>query len=323
MSVNFWTAEELGEVAACASRKMLRASGSDPLSRLTALLADYSRANAGAYNASYKENVPAVSAGEIMQAAAPVAARLEADGPQATRTCDRANGVAGLLAYNAVANDGRDFLGEALGRKLKPVITATRSAHAEFVRMDEAREESQRVGHIKAAAGFKGSAVGGKAYKAPPPNVVDRGNGPFEDYDRRTTVNRVKKALNARTGRPWVVSTSKSYLDGVNIDAPEARKTCFRDGRAVVSKRELGEWWDRHGYGTMTEKQAEDLFTSMCNDDRRTLADALGFDKDSHSRRQIMERGEYHCFASGCSADTVARAEGRPSTTRMRSYEYD
>jgi hypothetical protein len=338
MSVILWSAEELGQVAACASREMPRVVGTDPVKGIAQKLAEYSRANTNAFKSQYKDkeaqSAEALDSMSILRSARLIEDELRRDGPEATKACERAKGTAELLAYNAIDNSGKSFLPEAMHGFIRGVAGAATRAHATFIRNDKAREDATRAVEVRLAAEGRAVTVPSTLRPFTPPNAVTRETSRYvgkypnqtvekyavEEYTPTEAVRRIKNALKARTGRAWSVHNSNSR-EGVKIDAPDARKVCFRNGQSTISRKEMERWWGEHGYGALDEKKAEAIFDAMCNDDRALLSKAL--DREHRPNFRGEYPADYDCWGYGCRANTVARAEGRKPTTDVTKYEYD
>lgn len=99
--------------------------------------------------------------------------------------------------------------------------------------------------------------------------------------DRDETIARIRRALRERTGRPWSVAGGRGTAWGwIRVTAPPARS---------------------EGYGVMTEE------------DRATLASALGLDRVHHQGVNIPASRDYR-------AEYVDRAEGRPPSVNAQPY---
>lgn len=315
MSVIFYQPRELGEAAACASIASPQPVGGDIVGMLSRRLAEFSKANAQAFNHTYKEKEQGYSAAEIEREARTILEQIR-NAPPPKGACSTARHN---FLYNAVANDGTDFASDEVRRAVEQIDRQTDRAaklyerkDAEFDRVERERMISEvKAGRFETAK----PAAGLKSYKPPPPVFVDD----EERYDRRTAVNRIKKALKARTGRDFSVKTSDTYYDSIDINVPKARRECYLDGRRSVSQRELKDKWREIGIGPLTEKNAEDLFEYACRDDRELLAKAMQVEPD----RDGTYPSKYDCFGSNCTPISVALAEGRTPTSKYRKYEFD
>ena len=321
MSVIFYRAEELGETAACASIASPQLVGGDIIGMLSRRLAEFSKANANAYAHTYgaadakKYGIKAHDAGSIeAQARAYLDAIKGAPPPKGA--CSRAQHN---LAYNAVANDGTDFASEELKRAIGQLASQAERAAKLYERKDAAYDAAIQAREVEEAKAGRYEMMpaqeGLKPYKPPAP-VFD---GDRERYDKRTAVNRIKKALKARTGRDYNVKTSNTWQDSIDIRVPEERRECFFDGRRTVSQREMRERWAEAHYGKYDPEKADDLFKYPCKDDRELLAKAMDMSRDYRGELP----SEYSCFGHNCTPVSVALAEGRKSTMRTSRYDYD
>lgn len=317
MSVIFYSKEELGEVAACASIASPQLVGGDVIGMLSRRLSDFSRANEDAYVRTYGsgDGVRAHSSGAIEREAR---AYLDAikGAPPPKGACSRAEHN---LAYNAVANDGTDYASDQLKQAIAQISGQAERAAKIYQRKDAAYDAEIHAQEVAAAKAGRGRSMpakpGLKPYKPPAP-VFD---GDVERYDKRTAVARIKKALKARTGRDFNVKTSNTWQDSIDIRVPEARRECFFDGRRTVSQREMRERWEQSHYGKYDPEKADDLFKYPCADDRELLANAMDMSRDYAG----MLPSSYDCFGHGCTPTSVALAEGRVPTSSVRRYDYD
>jgi hypothetical protein len=322
MSVIFYSPKELGEVAACASVVSPQPVGGDVIGMLSRRLAEYSKANVNAYNHTYRESEKGHSAAEIESAARAYLNSIK-NAPPPKGACSRAERG---LAYNAVANDGTDFASRELAGMLKTLKMQTERAAKMYADKDEALEASERAAVVAKAKSGRATAKAVEGLKpyTPPPATTRTAHyrtGPTEEesYDKRTAVNRIKKALKARTGRTFEVKTSNTWQDSIDIRVPKDRRECYFDGRRSVPRRELEEYYAKEYRGKYDPEKADWLFENSCKDDRELLAKAMDLEPDY---RGVLP-GEYSCFGSGCTPYSVAVAEGREPTTGVRRYDYD
>lgn len=128
----------------------------------------------------------------------------------------------------------------------------------------------------------------------------------ISDFSRGAVIERIRKALKARTGKAWSVKGGKGTAYGwIRIDAPKARQTW----RHVES----GE---RDSYGLPIYTEVEDLayrFGHMSQSDRAELAAALGIDQVHHQGVQIPSGHDFY-------AEFIDRAEGREVRDHGQQY---
>jgi hypothetical protein len=126
MSVTFYEAESLGEVAAVIARYRGDHPGTAnyarALERASVLLSAYSQANAKAFTATYAARAKGIS---------PVA--IEMASARKEPSLARALAAAGLFRYNAIANSGKSFLTATVAQALTEIMSALSQAAADAI----------------------------------------------------------------------------------------------------------------------------------------------------------------------------------------------
>lgn len=116
--------------------------------------------------------------------------------------------------------------------------------------------------------------------------------------DRNEAIERIRRALRARSGKSWSVTGGRGTAWGwITIDAPPARRRFL---------------WTDGGAGERFEPAAR--FGHMGPDDRAELARLLGLD------RAVHHQGEQIPAGSDYREEYVARAEGRAPERYGRPY---
>lgn len=122
MSVAFFGAEELVNVARYLTSSEW--SSDEFTEQVCRDLAQYSIANAWAFNRQYREDAAPVTYQEI-------AVPVRSDAPMFEPA--RARSTLGLLSYNAVTNAGNEYEGDAYAWALKRLMTAAHSRACEEI----------------------------------------------------------------------------------------------------------------------------------------------------------------------------------------------
>lgn len=206
MSVTLFCAAELADVAVAATTGPIYTHDSQRMLTAMALyLAEYSKANTAAHNASYPDHLETPATAEEIEAAA-----AEKDlGGKLEVFRQHGASVAGIFAYNAVAQNGRDCLAEdpAAAYGLAMVLTQV---------IRRATDDADDP-----------------APPAPEPKRKPLG--------RAETIKRIRTALKRRSGKTWSVTGGRGTAWGwLRIDAPPARRkfNCDGEGEGDYSSKE-------------------------------------------------------------------------------------
>lgn len=145
-----------------------------------------------------------------------------------------------------------------------------------------------------------------EAEPEPEPEPPDPADYPPPVTDRDELIAHIRTQLKRRTGRPWSVTGGRGTAWGwIRIDAPPRRRTMH----AVKV--------DPNGGNAPENWRMEDTGEpggSMTDDDRRTLAEALGLPRPVHHQGESIPAGNDY------RTEYFDRAAGRPPRTTGEPY---